>query len=478
MSAFMRKVATCSPLLLLAVVFVVPAACGLSQDGLVNSGVDPLGGAGGETENGGDGGDGGSASGGSGGQAGAPVAGSSGSGGVAGMGGSAGKGGNAGMGGNAGRGGNAGMGGMMMMGGQGGSTPALKLNGQSCDGDAVCSSGTCVDDVCCNSRCAGTCSSCKLAGSVGQCQTVPQGQPPARNECPTQDVSTCGRTGLCNGAGACAVYAEGMMCQATACSGMSAAVGHRCQQGQCTATAPTSCNGFQCKNMACLVRCETMQDCTGALICLANACVPTGAVAIPAASTPPQIDGVADSVWNGLDGANTIDTHISGMVSGGDQDLSGAWKMLWDTQALYVIVGVRDSMLVNDSAFAWNDDSVEIYLDANYSRGSTYDGKDDLQYIIEWVHAGVPAVAEVALSKTQNVSAALQTVPGGYIVEARIPWSTLGVQPQAGLRLGADVHLNDDDNGNDREGKKAWFGTQDNAYMQPSAFGTMVLQAP
>ena len=68
-----------------------------------------------------------------------------------------------------------------------------RVNGQSCSLDTECATGRCVDGVCCNTACSGTCEKCNLAGLNGICSAVPDGQD-IDNECPG---------GVCNGARAC-----------------------------------------------------------------------------------------------------------------------------------------------------------------------------------------------------------------------------------------------------------------------------------
>jgi hypothetical protein len=76
-------------------------------------------------------------------------------------------------------------------------TCALFNIGTACTINGECSSGNCVDGVCCNSPCDGTCQACTTAkkgsGSNGTCGNVAAGTDPDL-ECP----------GTCNGAGACA----------------------------------------------------------------------------------------------------------------------------------------------------------------------------------------------------------------------------------------------------------------------------------
>ena len=96
-------------------------------------------------------------------------------------------------------------------------------NGQPCITAADCASGYCIDDVCCDSACAGTCMSCRQTGRAGACapyaaNTDPQGEcgqgtGKCKSTCdgvgacayPTTDV-TCASCQLCNGSGDCTVH--------------------------------------------------------------------------------------------------------------------------------------------------------------------------------------------------------------------------------------------------------------------------------
>ncbi|NMB76576.1 MAG: DNRLRE domain-containing protein [Myxococcales bacterium] len=83
----------------------------------------------------------------------------------------------------------------------------LKPNGAACESNMECDSAKCVDGVCCDSTCLGTCKSCRLSGYEGNCRYIGAGQDPDE-ECPGTGV--CG--GACDGAGACAFPAAGLAC--------------------------------------------------------------------------------------------------------------------------------------------------------------------------------------------------------------------------------------------------------------------------
>ncbi|MEZ4310772.1 MAG: hypothetical protein R3F14_22240 [Polyangiaceae bacterium] len=67
--------------------------------------------------------------------------------------------------------------------------------GAACAAGNECTSGFCADGVCCDTACDGTCVSCKLAGTVGTCTNIPNGQDPD-NECP--GMKTCTGMAACN----------------------------------------------------------------------------------------------------------------------------------------------------------------------------------------------------------------------------------------------------------------------------------------
>jgi hypothetical protein len=66
--------------------------------------------------------------------------------------------------------------------------------GAACTADGACTSGHCVDRVCCEDVCAGTCAACNVAHTLGRCVAVPRGTDPS---------AECEGALVCDGAGAC-----------------------------------------------------------------------------------------------------------------------------------------------------------------------------------------------------------------------------------------------------------------------------------
>jgi hypothetical protein len=145
---------------------------------------------------------------------------------------------------------------------------------------------------------------------------------------------------------------------------------------------------------------------------------------------------------------------------------------MWDNTNLYIGVRVLDATLNNDHANIWEDDAVEIYIDANNNKLTTYDSRDN-QIIKGYNDATV--FTKLAVTGLQHSWAA---VTGGYSIELAIPWAQLGFAstPAAGTKIGFDVGNNDDDNGGTRDAQSVWNGTVNN-HNNTSAFGTIVLSS-
>lgn len=147
--------------------------------------------------------------------------------------------------------------------------------GTACTTGNQCALGFCVDGVCCDSACGGTCQACsavkKGSGTDGMCGPVKAGTDP-NNQCADQGVASCGQNGMCNGAGACQVYASGTPCGGT-CSGNSAE-GKVCNgSGSCvSASGSTDCAPFACSGGTCKTSCATVNDCAAGFQCVSGTC--------------------------------------------------------------------------------------------------------------------------------------------------------------------------------------------------------------
>ena len=115
----------------------------------------------------------------------------------------------------------------------------------TCASGTECSTGYCVDGVCCDTSCEGQCESCKESGSVGTCKAV-KGSPVGPRE-------ACDGTGICksqcdglNGK-TCTFPDSTIICTAATCAAGKVATAATCNgAGACTASMSSTCPNSQC----------------------------------------------------------------------------------------------------------------------------------------------------------------------------------------------------------------------------------------
>jgi hypothetical protein len=156
---------------------------------------------------------------------------------------------------------------------------------QRCSKDSECSSGFCVEGVCCDARCGDRCHSCALLSNPGKCTLEPIGVD-LKNECgpALSCLGTCGPSGECVGSG------QGTMCARNRCVSPSKGVGPAYCSGP-GAACPTSdvvafdCSPYICEAAfgACRTTCASSEDCANGFVCdvAAKACVPAPTPASP-----------------------------------------------------------------------------------------------------------------------------------------------------------------------------------------------------
>ncbi|MBN1974778.1 MAG: tetratricopeptide repeat protein [Sedimentisphaerales bacterium] len=182
-------------------------------------------------------------------------------------------------------------------------------------------------------------------------------------------------------------------------------------------------------------------------------------------------DEKVPEIWDNIQ-SHALENKIYSAPSS-KKDFSAEYKALWDKDNLYIYVNIIDDKIVYDSEDFYQDDSAEIFIDADNSRSGEY--KDnDYHFYFCWNKKGIYNRGSLP-EKTQS---AMVTNGEGYTLRVTIPWSVLGVNAQPGLKIGFDVHVNDDDDGGDRDSKITWRDTQDSAWENNKFFGTAELAGP
>jgi hypothetical protein len=158
--------------------------------------------------------------------------------------------------------------------GAGGTCVQKKTSGQGCATGDQCMTNNCVDGVCCGTASCGHCQACNLSGD-GTCTNLTPGTTPTPAAfCATQDSSTCGTNGKCDGGGGCQKYADDTICSSAACPTTSTLTpAGKCSGGQCVVGPQLPCSPFLCTANACANTCSTDNDCANGTYCSGTVCV-------------------------------------------------------------------------------------------------------------------------------------------------------------------------------------------------------------
>jgi endo-1,4-beta-xylanase len=175
----------------------------------------------------------------------------------------------------------------------------------------------------------------------------------------------------------------------------------------------------------------------------------------------PIIDGVEDAVWARA-AEITTDVWVEG-TSGATATV----KILWDDDNLYVFATVNDSLLSKASSNPWEQDSIEIFVDQNNAKTTSYQ-PDDGQYRVNYdneVSFRGGASADWLVSATRIIS-------GGYVVEAAV--TLYDIEPQIGTVIGFDFQVNDDEDGDGaRDSVVTWKDPTGQSYQNTSRLGVL-----
>lgn len=175
----------------------------------------------------------------------------------------------------------------------------------------------------------------------------------------------------------------------------------------------------------------------------------------------PVIDGTIDSVWNKAPKMRINKYQMAW------QGASGIARALWDSENLYVLVQVSDNQLDKGNSEVHQHDSVEVFLDENNAKTSSYQ-EDDGQYRVNFDN-------ETSFGGSTNATGfeSATSISGtNYTVELKIPFKS--ITPSKRTKLGFDVQINDASNGS-RQSVAAWNDTTGTGYIDPSVFGVLNL---
>jgi hypothetical protein len=180
-----------------------------------------------------------------------------------------------------------------------------------------------------------------------------------------------------------------------------------------------------------------------------------------------------------------------------------SWAVMHDSEFLYVLVMVEDDgQRLGDGPQFWQDDSLEVFLDGDYGRATSYGDDDDYHVIIPLLEPGTtrsPNANNIAgfvagpTSSGTSLDLQFTTGPGigpdgiqrprfeQDIYEFRIELESANIE--VGSPFGFELQVNDDDDGGPRDSKWGWAHPSrdeggvdiDFTVNDPSRMGTLFL---
>ncbi|WP_160723161.1 endo-1,4-beta-xylanase [Bacillus sp. USDA818B3_A] len=178
----------------------------------------------------------------------------------------------------------------------------------------------------------------------------------------------------------------------------------------------------------------------------------------------PVIDGSIDAAWT-----NAPELPVNSYQMAW-QGANGVSKVLWDNENLYVLTQVSDSQLDKSSPNPWEQDSVEVFVDENNGKTSSYENGDG-QYRVNFANEASFNPVSIA----DGFESATHVSGNSYVVEIKIPLKTIA--PGNNTKIGFDVQINDGKEGA-RQSAATWNDTTGNGYQDTSVFGVLTLVKP
>jgi len=216
---------------------------------------------------------------------------------------------------------------------------------------------------------------------------------------------------------------------------------------------------------------------------------------VPQAAVTPDIDGITtfiDPQWavgtatsiiaGTLDESMTRNLLVANVPGYLDGSRTGDWWALHDNENLYLRFLARNessstgnNQVFGDSIDPRDDDSIDIFIDGDNSKGASYDGINDYHITVPRIGVGVQMF--YGPNSAEGLIYHYQVAPLGsrHFYEIAINLASAGIVP--GRPFGFEIQLNDDDNGGDVDARFGWFELSGSsiADTSPSVFGTALL---
>lgn len=202
-----------------------------------------------------------------------------------------------------------------------------------------------------------------------------------------------------------------------------------------------------------------------ALLAMAPVALAQSLHGIPLKPDPPiAVDGELGD-WSGVPNTLVLNQPAQVVFGKGSwtdaDDMSGVVQLAWRAEYLFLAATVTDDVIAQAQRGAgiWQGDHVELYIDVQPDAAPEKEAFGDGQFQLALSPGNFGTTGD-ALADTSpealffkpsghpvtGVLVASTKTANGWILEAAIPWTVLGVTPEANLPLAIEVGLSDTDN--------------------------------
>lgn len=183
----------------------------------------------------------------------------------------------------------------------------------------------------------------------------------------------------------------------------------------------------------------------------------------------PKIDGEIDEAW-----AKCPEIAVDKIVEGEsttskDKMATAKVKLLWDAEHIYALFHVKDSKLSDSGSQAYEQDSIEFFVDELNQKAGTYQ-EDDVQYRVAFNNEKSGGDSY----DSEDLKSAAKKTDDGYIVELAVKLSH--VKPAEGTKIGIELQVNDNDGSGSRVAIAKFHHDENDSYQSTSDFGTVELK--
>ena len=182
-----------------------------------------------------------------------------------------------------------------------------------------------------------------------------------------------------------------------------------------------------------------------------------------AAYGTPVLDGEIDSIWD-----NVNYNIVENCTVSGDKEYKGWFKVMWDENNLYVLARVYTTQFSNKGSAPQYDDSVDIYIDENCARNTSY-AEDDYQVRVDYTGSATGNNYD-----TLKVKSGAKCLDDSFIVEMGFPFKTQ--QLEENKTVGFEVLMTGSETLGLRYRTYLWNTKQGWQWNNPNCFGTLNLK--